>query len=404
MHLFLYMFACSGNSGVYTQSAGRLPEGQAENVLPPIITGAERTSAYFPMLAGKRIAFAGNHTSLLERVHMVDTLLSSGFNIVRVFSPEHGFRGTAAAGEWVDSEKDSVTGLQIISLYGSNRRPAPGQLDGIDIIVFDIQDVGVRFYTYISTMTYLMEAAAKQGIPMLILDRPNPIGHYVDGPLMESKHSSFVGLHPVPVVHGMTIGEYALMANGEGWLEDGRKCDLHVIGMENYNHTRLYTLPVPPSPNLPNMRAIYLYPSLCFFEGTAISVGRGTDSPFQIFGHPALDHENYNYRFTPQSLTAAPNPPELGNLCFGTDLRTMSFDDLENINQIRLKYLLGVYEDFSPKDRFFNSYFERLSGTDSLRNQIISGVEEKQIRAGWATGIERFKRIRSKYLLYPDFE
>lgn len=404
VHLLFCMLACAGNPAVHNESAGYLPDGGKGSELADIITGAERTDIYFPILKGKRIAFAGNHTSLLGRIHMVDTLLGGGFNIVRVFSPEHGFRGTAAAGEWVESGKDPITGLQIISLYGSNRRPSPEQLEGVDVIVFDIQDVGVRFYTYISTMTYLMEAAAKLGISVVVLDRPNPIGHYVDGPMMEPGHASFVGLHPVPVVHGMTIGEYALMANGEGWLDGGLKCDLRVIGMKHYDHSRLYTLPVAPSPNLPNMRAIYLYPSLCFFEGTAISVGRGTDHPFQVFGHPALNAAGYDYRFTPQSLTAAPNPPELGNLCFGTDLRTVPLGELENSSQIQLNFLLRAYQDFEPKEQFFNAYFERLAGTDSLRSQIVAGFEEQRIRASWAKGIEDFKRIRSKYLLYPDFE
>ncbi len=369
-----------------------------------IRVGAERTEAYFHLLTGKRIAFAGNHTSLVCGVHLVDTLLKSGFNIVKVFSPEHGFRGAAAAGEWVESGRDPKSGLPVISLYGSNRKPQPGQLDDVDVILFDIQDVGVRFYTYISTMTYLMEAAAAKGIPMIILDRPNPLGHFVDGPMLQSKHASFVGLHPIPVVHGMTVGEYALMVNGEGWLENRLVCDITVVTVAHYDHSIRYSLPVPPSPNLPNMRAVYLYPSLCFFEGTVISVGRGTDMPFQVFGHPQLDPEKYRHRFTPQSVTAAPNPPELGKRCYGLNLTGYTPEDLKRKDKINLQYLLEAYQDFSHKDQFFNAFFEKLAGTDTLRQQIKAGMSEEDIRNSWQHGLSNFKSIRSGYLLYPDFE
>jgi uncharacterized protein YbbC (DUF1343 family) len=370
----------------------------------PIKVGAERTEAYFHLLEGKRIALAGNHTSLVGGVHLVDTLLNSGFNLIKVFSPEHGFRGAAAAGEWVESGRDPKSGLPIISLYGSNRKPQPGQLDDVDLILFDIQDVGVRFYTYISTMTYLMEAAAAKGIPMIILDRPNPLGHFVDGPVLQSAHASFVGLHPIPVVHGMTIGEYALMVNGEGWLDKHLACDITVVSVANYDHTTPYSLPVPPSPNLPNMRAVYLYPSLCFFEGTAISVGRGTDMPFQVFGHPELDPARYPHRFRPQSVTAAPSPPELGNLCHGKDLSKYNPVDLKHMDKINLQYLLDAYKDFPNKDLFFNAFFEKLAGTSELRQQLMAGKSEDEIRNSWQQDLENYKTIRARYLLYSDFE
>jgi uncharacterized protein YbbC (DUF1343 family) len=367
-----------------------------------IRTGAERTEDYFPLLENLRIAVAGNHTSMLGATHLVDTLLRAGFNVVKVFSPEHGFRGDAAAGEWVDSTVDKQTGLPIVSLYGSNRRPAPSHLNDIDLIVFDIQDVGVRFYTYISTMTYIMEEAARQNIPVIILDRPNPLRHYIDGPVLEPAYSSFVGLHPVPVVHGMTIGEYALMVNGEGWLGDGLTCNVTVIPVENYHSGIRYSLPLQPSPNLPNMHSIYLYPSLCFFEGTQISLGRGTDKPFQVYGHPAFDNKGFDYVFTPESVKAAPNPPQLGNRCFGKDLSTIPLDVLDCKGEIQLEYLLEAYYSFADKDSFFNSFFERLAGTSQLRQQLKDGKSEEQIRESWKPGIESYKIIRSQYLLYPD--
>lgn len=369
-----------------------------------ILTGAEQTELYFHMLRGKRIAFAGNHTSLIGGVHMVDTLMASGMNLVKVFSPEHGFRGTAAAGELVESGVDTRTGLQVISLYGRNRRPTPEQLADVDLVIFDIQDVGVRFYTYISTMTFIMQAAARENIPVIILDRPNPLGHYIDGPILESAHASFVGLHPVPVVHGMTVGEYAMMANGEGWLGPTLKCDLTVIPVANYTHNTRYALPVPPSPNLPNMVSVYLYPSLCFFEGTEISLGRGTQKPFQVFGHPAFDPKAFPYRFTPESLPAAPNPPQLGKVCQGWDLTAIPIEVLMEKDRINLSYLLEAYRNFPDKGKFFNTFFENLSGTTLMRHQILAGLSEEQIRASWQEGLKSFRSLRSNYLLYPDFE
>jgi len=367
-------------------------------------TGAERTGMYFPLLRGRRIAFAGNHTSRIGETHVVDSLLSAGFHIVRVFSPEHGFRGRAAAGEHVASGTDPATGLPVVSLYGSNRRPTPEQLQDVDLIVFDIQDVGVRFYTYISTMTYLLQAAAGANIPVIILDRPNPLGHYVDGPVLESGHASFVGLHRIPVVHGMTIGEYALMANGEGWLGSGVKARIEVIPVENYTHRTRYHLPVAPSPNLPDMHSVYLYPSLCFFEGTVISLGRGTDRPFQMFGHPLLDPQQFPHHFTPRSVPAAPNPPARDELCHGRDLGGLPLDQLEQKDRIELSHLLEAYRHFPEKDAFFNPFFENLAGTRLLRNQILAGLSEEQIRASWEEGLRSFRETRRRYLLYPDFD
>lgn len=367
-----------------------------------VLVGAARTGLYHPLLEGKRVAFAGNHTAVVEGKHLVDILVEEGVDVVKIFSPEHGFRGTAAHGEWVDSGIDRETGLPVISLYGASRRPTEVQLSDVDVIVFDIQDVGVRFYTYISTMTYFMEEVARHGKEMIVLDRPNPLGHYVDGPVLEPRHSSFVGLHAIPIVHGMTIGEYALMVNGEGWLADDLVCDLTVIPIAHYSHTTRYHLPLAPSPNLPDMHSVYLYPSLCLFEGTDISLGRGTDKPFQVFGHPELPPATFSYTFKPEPVAAAPNPPQLGKLCHGRDLSAIPLNELEKKSQINLGYILEAYRHFPDKDRFFNSFFERLSGSTRLREQIVAGWTEPQIRESWQPGLEAFKEIRLKYLLYDE--
>ncbi|MFO7999412.1 MAG: DUF1343 domain-containing protein [Bacteroidales bacterium] len=393
--VFLIPSACS--EGIRQET----PSGDQEL---PLVTGAEQTHLYFPLIEGRRVAFAGNHTSMLAGNHLVDSLLNAGMNLVKVFSPEHGFRGRAADGELVSSGTDSQTGLPVISLYGSNRRPTPDQLSDVDVILFDIQDVGVRFYTYISTMSYIMEAAARENIPVIILDRPNPHGHYVDGPVLEAGYASFVGLHPVPVVHGMTIGEYAGMVNGEAWLGTNMSCDLTVIPVKNYTHARRYHLPVPPSPNLPDMRSVYLYPSLCFLEGTVISLGRGTSRPFQVFGHSSFSKDEFPFKFVPQSLAASPNPPELGKTCHGRDLGAIPIERLEERNQIHLDYLLEAYRSFPDKSGFFNPYFEKLAGNGLLRMQVLAGLSAEQITESWQEGLEEFRKIRRKYLLYPDFE
>lgn len=347
----------------------------------------------------------GNHTSRVGSVHLLDTLLASGVQVVRLFSPEHGFRGDADAGELVDASLDSKTGLPIISLYGKHKKPTAEDLQGIEAVLFDLQDVGTRFYTYISTMHYVMEACAEQRIPVIVLDRPNPNGHFVDGPVLEPRFKSFVGMHPIPVVHGMTVGEYARMINGEGWLSGNKKCDLTVIPVLHYDHNVRYALPVKPSPNLPNMEAVYLYPSLCFFEGTTVSVGRGTDTPFQVYGHPRLFKGDYT--FTPRSIPgASKHPKHEGVTCHGYNLYDYGKKLEKHDGKLHLGWLLDTYQSLSEEDQahFFNNYFNNLAGTALLKQQVKEGKTEKEIRQSWAFGIENFKKIREKYLLYKDFE
>ncbi len=367
-----------------------------------LTVGAQRTEAYLPLLAGKRVAVAGNHTSMIGNTHLVDSLLALKVQVVKVFSPEHGFRGDADAGEHITTSTDKKTGLPIISLYGKNKKPTDEQLADVDIILFDMQDVGTRFYTYISTMTYLMEAAAKLNKKVIVLDRPNPNGHYIDGPVLEEKFKSFVGLHRVPVVHGMTVGEYACMISEERWLEGEKKCDLTVIECKDYDHLTLYQLPIKPSPNLATMAAVYLYPSLCFFEGTVISVGRGTDKPFQVVGHPSL--KDAPFKFTPQSRIGAKNPKYEGQVCYGYDLTNFGNGFIRDSRMIYLYWLIDLFNRYEKKSEFFNAYFNTLAGTDQLKNDIIAGKTEEEIRKSWKAGIDEFKTIRKKYLLYPDFE
>lgn len=351
------------------------------------------------------VAAVVNQTSRVGDNHLIDSLLAVGGQVKTIFAPEHGFRGTADAGEKIKDGKDSKTGLPIISLYGKHKKPTAEDLQGIDAVIFDIQDVGARFYTYISTMTYVMEACAENGKKFIVFDRPNPNGHYVDGPVLENGFESFVGLHQIPVVHGMTIGEYAKMVNSEGWLENGIQCDLEVIKCENYDHNTPYNLPVKPSPNLPNQTSIYLYPSLCFFEGTVVSVGRGTDFPFQIFGHP--DFSMGSFQFTPKPTLGAKYPKLDGKQCFGSNLSRIPLADLRKQNKLNLNYLLGIYKILKTgKEPFFNKnlFFDKLAGTDKLRKQIKAGLSEEEIRATWQADLEAFKKMRKKYLLYPNFE
>ncbi len=367
------------------------------------ICGAEQTDLYFPLLENKNVAVVANHNSLIKEAHLVDRLLSAKIKVVKVFSPEHGFRGKADAGQKVEDKIDLVTGLPIISLYGSHKKQQPEDLINIDIVVFDIQDVGTRFYTYISTMTYVMEACAENNIPVIVLDRPNPNGFYVDGPVLEPEFKSFVGMHPIPIVHGMTVGEYAQMVNGEHWLADSVFCDLTVIPMKNYTHNDFYELPVKPSPNLPNKYAVYLYPSICLFEGTDVSVGRGTDYPFQVIGHP--DFLLGSYIFTPRSIPGtATNPKHEGVYCNGQNLIGYAKEMKNNPAQLNLSWLIGYYDALKDKTTFFTSYFEKLAGTASLRKQIEAGMNEEQIRESWQPKLDEFKTIRKKYLLYPDYE
>ena len=370
-----------------------------------ITVGAERTSLYFSKLKGKRIGFVANQTSKIKNDHLVDILLNEGVNIVKVFSPEHGFRGNADAGAKVRDEIDLQTGLPIYSLYGKSRRkPSKEVLKDIDLILFDLQDVGVRFYTYISSMHYVMEACAENSIPLILLDRPNPNGFYVDGPILNPKFKSFVGMHEVPVVHGMTIGEYAKMINGERWLKDSVKCSLEVIPCLNYNHLIKYNLPISPSPNLPNMRSVYLYPSLCFFEGTNVSIGRGTDIPFQIYGAPYFDSKLF--KFTPKSSYGSKYPKYKEIDCFGEDLRTLSLDSLKNINSLNFNWLVKSFKMSNESLDFFNKngFFNLLAGTDKIMNLIKGGASGVQIRETYQMELEKFKLIRKKYLIYDDFE
>lgn len=360
------------------------------------VSAAMQTNDYLPLIKGKRVGIVGNQTSIVGETHLVDTLLSLGIDVCKIYTPEHGFRGTADAGAKVNSGKDEKTGIPIVSLYGKNKKPTPEMLQGIDIILFDLQDVGVRFYTYISTMSYVMEAAAENNVPVIVLDRPNPNGFYVDGPVLKSENKSFVGMHQVPVVYGMTIGEYAKMVNGEGWLKNGVICDLTVIPMRKYNRKAIYELPVKPSPNLPNWESIYLYPTLCFFEGTNVSVGRGTETPFQIYGHPDM---RGSYTFTPKSTGGASKPLLEGQRCRGENLVEYAHDYTRNANQLHLEWIIEAYQQLKDKG-FFKDYFRLLSGDKQLQRDIEKGKSADEIRASWEDDLEAFKAVREKYLLY----
>ncbi|TND05069.1 MAG: hypothetical protein FD123_3689 [Bacteroidetes bacterium] len=398
--LFIVFLLCA--SQLFAQKA-RLVSGMTIKNDSSIRVGAKQFNVYLPWLKDKRVAVVANHTSLVDKTHLVDTLLALKVKVKKIFSPEHGFRGDGDAGESIQSGKDKKTGLPVISLYGNHKKPTPKDLEGIDVVVFDVQDVGVRFFTYISTMTYVMEACAELNKTFVVLDRPNPNGYYVDGPVLEDKYKSFVGMHPVPVVHGMTVAEYARMVSGEGWLKNGVRCNIKYVTCEGYTHNDLYQLPVKPSPNLPNMAAVYLYPSVCLFEGTAISVGRGTEYPFQVIGHPNL--KNTSFDFTPHSIPgASKNPPYKDSLCHGHDLRSFAENYMRSHRKLYLFWLQGCYEDFPDKEKFFNNYFFSLAGTAELKQQIIDGKTEDQVRKSWQPGLEKFREIRTRYLLYPDFK
>jgi uncharacterized protein YbbC (DUF1343 family) len=359
-----------------------------------IKTGADNFNAYLPLLKNQKIGIVTNQTGILsDKIHLVDFLLEKDIAIKTIFAPEHGFRGTADAGEHVTDGKDSKTGLPIISLYGDNKKPKPEQLTGIDILVFDLQDVGARFYTYISSLHYIMEACAENNIQLLILDRPNPNITIIDGPVLEPAFTSFVGMHPIPLLHGMTIGEYAKMINGEKWLKNGIQCKLTVIQCLNYNRKMDYSLPIKPSPNLPNDQAVNLYASLCLFEGTNVSVGRGTEKQFQIYGSPYLPKSDFS--FIPKPNIGAQNPVYNGVLCYGEDLSSY-----RKINQLELKWLTKAYNSTTDKSKFFNAFFTKLAGTKKLQQQIERGVSEKEIRESWKKGLVQFKERRSKYLIY----
>ena len=366
-----------------------------------VLTGAEQTGLYLSRLTGRTLAVAANPTSTVGGTHLVDFLLSRNIAVKAVFAPEHGFRGEADAGEHVADGLDAKTGLPVISLYGSHQKPTADDLRGIDLVLFDIQDVGVRFYTYISTLHLIMEACAENGVPLLVLDRPNPNGFYLDGPVLDPGYRSFVGMHPVPVVHGMTIGEYAQMVNGEGWLAGGARCRLEVVPCRNYTHRTHYRPPVKPSPNLPTYRSILLYPTLCFFEGTAASVARGTDFPFEAVGHP--DYRPGGFTFTPRSMDGAKHPPFQDQPCRGRDFRGIPVGQLESRPGIDPGIIIDVWRACGGKSDFFNPFFTQLAGGPRLREQIEQGMTADAIRETWRPGLEQFRQIRQKYLLYPDF-
>ncbi len=375
---------------------------QSDAVQPiPLRVGAEELLAHeYAIFPPTRVAVVANQTSVVGGTHLVDTLLRKGVQVVRIFCPEHGFRGTAAAGAQVDNSIDSETGLPIVSLYGKHKKPTPAQLQDVDVVIFDLQDVGCRFYTYLSTLHYVMEACAENDKSLLVLDRPNPNGHYIDGPVLDTaRYRSFVGMHPVPIVYGMTIGEYARMVNGEHWLAGGRECKLEVVPMQGYCRDSVYSLPVSPSPNLRNAHAIALYPSLCLFEGTYVSVGRGTDWPFEVVGTPYSVQRDRNATFGEQQAPAIAFTPKGGKKCFGIDLREVPPADRFDLSWLEAMYAL------SQPGRFFlkNNFFEKLAGTADLRRQLQQQVPQEEIRASWQPELDHFKSIRSRYLLYPDW-
>lgn len=381
------------NTATTSQKASAKP---AENT--EIMVGAAQFDTYLPLLKGKNVAMVVNQTSMLGEKHVVDLLLEKGVSVKKIFAPEHGFRGTADAGEKINNATDAKTGLPLLSLYGKDRKPSKEHLEGIDVVIFDIQDVGTRFYTYISTMHYVMEACAEQDKSMIVFDRPNPNGDYVDGFVLEIKYQSFVGMHPIPVVHGLTVGELAMMINGEGWLPKKAKCKLEVIKCQNYTHKSKYSLPIKPSPNLPNDRAIFLYPSLCFFEGTVVSLGRGTDAPFQMIGSP--DYPEKGFSFIPKSTEGAKNPPLKDQVCYGVDLRKTQ----DWKYRFSLQELIKFYQASPNKAKFFNDFVHKLAGTERLKTMIEQGKTEEEIRTSWQSELADYKAKRKKYLLYEDFE
>ena len=365
-----------------------------------VIVGAEQTNVYLPLLKNKRIAIFSNHTGMIGNGHLLDVLLENKINVVAIFSPEHGFRGNADAGEHVSSSVDSKTGVPILSLYdGKLGRPSEESMRKFDLLIVDIQDVGLRFYTYYASMVRLMDACAEYNRKMLILDRPNPNGHYVDGPILDMKYKSSVGWLPIPIVHGMTLGELALMVNGERWLPASRICDITVIKCKNYTHQTMYELPIPPSPNLPNMKAVYLYPSTCYFEATPVSLGRGTQLPFQIYGHPNM--LGYDYTFTPQSIPGAKNPPQLNRICHGVNLSELSNEEIWK-KGVDLSYLIDAYRNLNMDDYFFRPFFELLTGRDYVRKMIKQGKNADEIKAMWKEDVEKFKIQRKPYLIYEE--
>lgn len=408
------------NCSAQNPKPARPKAATVQNQVNPIIPAADRMEEYLPLLKGKKVALLVNHTSTVGGAHIIDKLVASGVNVKVVFGPEHGFRGDAPDGAKIETTTDKKTGVPVVSLYGKKNKPSPEDLKDVDVMVYDIQDVGTRFYTYISSMQYFMEAALENNIPLIILDRPNPNGFYIDGPVLDPKFKTFVGMQPIPVVYGMTIAEYAQMILQEGWLNDeankayerlktirfregAKYFHLNVIPVKNYTHSSKYTLPVKPSPNLPDMSSIYWYASTCFFEGTTFSEGRGTPKPFQYIGHPQMPETMFS--FTPASTDGAPNPKHKNKVCYGYNLSGTPEEVLKKIDgKIQLKYLLEAYKLFPDKENFFNKGINRLAGNDVLAAQVKAGKTEEEIRKSWEPGLSNFKKIRKRYLLYPDFE
>lgn len=421
MVILIFMFvstSCGIGNKIFTPAPPKTTSTSSEKIVPiaAIKTGADNYENYLPLLKDKKVGIVTNQTGEIKLIKsiaqiegvngnyegedieymnqsIVDFLVEKKVSVQKIFAPEHGFRGTADAGEHIIDGKDTKTGLPIISLYGNNKKPKPEQLAGIDVVVFDLQDVGARFYTYISSLHYVMEACAEKNIQLIVLDRPNPNGSIVDGPILEKEFSSFVGMHPIPTLHGMTIGEYAQMINGEKWLKDGIQCELIVIPCTNYNREMAYSLPVKPSPNLPNDQSINLYASLCLFEGTNISVGRGTEKQFQIYGSPFLPKSDFS--FTPIPNLGAKEPLYKNELCYGEDLTS-----IKKVDKLELKWLIKAYNSTSDKSKFFNPFFTKLAGTKKLQPQIESGISEEEIRKSWEKGLVDFKKMRAKYLIY----
>ena len=400
--LLYFCILLLGVTSCFSQNTQKNEEPKDRLVLDSVvnrpIVGAERMGEFLPLLQGKRVAVVGNQTSMVGNTHLVDTLLKCGIQVKKILTPEHGFRGTADAGAKVADGVDNVTGLPLVSLYGSHKKPTKEDLADVDFVVFDIQDVGARFYTYISTMHYVMEACAENNVKFLVLDRPNPNGHYVDGPVLDMKYKSFVGMHPVPIVHGMTIAEYARMINGEKWLANGVQCDLQYVTCEGYDHTIWYSLPVAPSPNLSTDVAIALYPTLCLFEGTVMSVGRGTDKPFEMVGCP--DFADTSFFFTPKSKQGASKPMYENQKCYGRNYGSTSLYD---VTSIRIGIWKDIYKNYTGTKPFFNSFFTKLAGTPELQKMLEEDKSEDEIRASWQNDLEAFRHVRQKYLLYKDF-
>ena len=396
LFFLLLIVSCGAQKGQEKSSTVKVDEISTNiEKSKEIKTGADNYDAYLPLLKSKKVGIVTNQTGILSnKTHLVDYLLEQKIDLKKIFAPEHGFRGTADAGELIKDGKDTKTGLPIISLYGDNKKPKAEQLAGIDVLVFDLQDVGARFYTYISSLHYIMEACAENNIELIVLDRPNPNGNIVDGPLLEKEFTSFVGMHPIPTLHGMTIGEYAKMINGEKWLKNGIQCNIKIVSCLNYSREMSYSLPVKPSPNLPNDQAINLYASICLFEGTNVSSGRGTEKQFQIYGSPYLPKNGFS--FTPVPNFGAKDPMHKNILCYGEDLSA-----IPKVTQLELKWLIKSYNTTLDKSKFFNSFFTKLAGTKKLQQQIEAGISEKDIRKSWEKDLNDFKQMRKKYLIYP---